>query len=206
MPQATNEKIIINEIVETIHDLFRKRDEFTKEVIIALQNDGIPVAGLDRITLRGNLAVQDLLAIGKFVLNPQDDLNLAALLKSPIIGISGSLLHDIAINRDKQSIWNYIELEQYSSKEYKYLFEHLNIFFEVYQKTNVETFFQYMVDVLGYRQALNASCGPDSNDAIDELLYACQDFSSQNNNSLQSFIFWIENKIRKSIKCWYDVV
>ena len=50
-----------------------------------------------------------------------------------------------------------------------------------------------MVDVLGYRQALNASCGPDSNDAIDELLYACQDFASQNNNSLQNFIFWIES-------------
>ena len=186
---ATNKIILPNDFMI----LFRKRDEFTKEVIIALQNDGIPVAGLDRITLRGNLAVQDLLAIGKFVLNPQDDLNLAALLKSPIIGISGLLLHDIAINREKQSIWNYIELEQYSSKEYKYLFEHLSIFFEVYQKTNVETFFQYMVDVLGYRQALNASCGPDSNDAIDELLYACQDFASQNNNSLQNFIFWIES-------------
>ena len=187
---ATNKITLPNDFMI----LFRKRDEFTKEVIIALQNDGIPVAGLDRITLRGNLAVQDLLAIGKFVLNPQDDLNLAALLKSPIIGISGLLLHDIAINRGKQSIWNYIELEQYSSKEYKYLFEHLNIFFEVYHKTNVETFFQYMVDVLGYRQALNASCGPDSNDAIDELLYACQDFASQNNNSLQNFIFWIESR------------
>ena len=186
---ATNKVITPNDFMI----LFRKRDEFTKEVITALQNDGVAVAGLDRITLRENLAIQDLLAIGKFVLNPQDDLNLATILKSPIIGISESLLYDIATNRSKQSIWNYIGLEQHSSKKYKYLFEQLNVFSEIYQKTNVETFFQYLVDVLGFRQALNGSCGPDSNDAIDELLYACQDFSSQNNNSLQSFIFWIEN-------------
>jgi len=33
MPQATNEKIILNEIVETIHDLFRKRDDMEIHMI-----------------------------------------------------------------------------------------------------------------------------------------------------------------------------
>lgn len=33
MPQATNEKIILNEIVETIHDLFRKRDDMDINMI-----------------------------------------------------------------------------------------------------------------------------------------------------------------------------
>ena len=33
MPQASNEKIILNEIVETIHDLFRKRDDMDINMI-----------------------------------------------------------------------------------------------------------------------------------------------------------------------------
>ena len=33
MPQATNEKLILNEIVETIHDLFRKRDDMDINMI-----------------------------------------------------------------------------------------------------------------------------------------------------------------------------
>jgi len=33
MPQATNEKVILNEIVETIHDLFRKRDDMDIHMI-----------------------------------------------------------------------------------------------------------------------------------------------------------------------------
>lgn len=189
MLAATNRAIAPNDFMI----LFRKRDEFTKEVILALQNEGVAVAGLDRITLRDNLAIQDLLAIGKFVLSPQDDLNLATLLKSPIIGIGESFLYDIATKRGNQSIWSYISLEQHSVKEYKHLFEQLCMFLEIYQKTNSETFFQYVVDVLGLRQALTSSCGSDSNDAIDEFLYACQDFFSQNNNSLQNFIFWIES-------------
>ena len=173
--------------------LFRKRDEFTKEVISALQNDDVPVAGLDRITLRENLAVQDLLSIGKFVLNSQDDLNIATLLKSPIIGINEEFLYDISTKRGEHSIWDYIKLTSHSSEKHQILFEQLSIFPEIYQKTNVETFFQYLVDILGFREVFNMSCGPDSNDAIDELLYACQDYAAENNNSLQSFIFWIQS-------------
>jgi ATP-dependent helicase/nuclease subunit A len=192
---ATNKAIAPNDFMI----LFRKRDEFTKEVISALQNDGVPVAGLDRITLRENLAVQDLLSIGKFVLNCQDNLNLATLLKSPTIGINEAFLYDISIKRGKHSIWDYINLTQHSSEKHRILFEQLSIFLEIYQKTNVKTFFQYIVDILGFRETLNIFCGPDSNDAIDELLYACQDYASENNNSLQSFIFWIQSS-NSSIK------
>ncbi len=192
---ATNKIIAPNDFMI----LFRKRDEFTKEVITALQNDGVAVAGLDRITLRENLAVQDLLSLGTFVLSPQDDLNLATLLKSPIVGISELFLYDIATKRGKKSIWDYICVEQHSSKEYQNLFEQLSVFFEIYQRTNVGTFFQYIVDVLGFRKALTASCGLDSNDAIDEFLYACVDFASENDSSLQSFIFWLQSS-NSSIK------
>ena len=43
------------------------------------------MAGADRITLNDHLAIQDLLALGQFILLPEDDLALACLLKSPLV-------------------------------------------------------------------------------------------------------------------------
>ena len=173
--------------------LFRKRDEFTYEVIKALKNDNMEVAGLDRISLEENLAVLDLLAIAKFALNTDDDLNLASLLKSPLINLTEKELYDIATSREKLSIWNYIKSLASTNKNYQNLYNKLKVFIELFNRSNVSNFFQYLVDVLGYREILNSACGLDSNDAIDELLYACNDFASQNDMSLQSFIFWLEN-------------
>ena len=42
----------------------------------------MPVAGIDRMVLTEQLAVMDLAALGRFLLMPEDDLTLAALLKS----------------------------------------------------------------------------------------------------------------------------
>jgi ATP-dependent helicase/nuclease subunit A len=167
--------------------LFRKRDELTDEVIKALKNAQIEVEGLDRISLKENLAVQDLLSAAKFALNTNDDLNLAALLKSPLISISEQELYEIATSRKYLSIWEYIE------QNLSTLAAKLNQFLVIFQETNLSSFFQYIVDVLGFRNILNANCGPDSNDAIDELLYAASDFATQENTSLQHFIFWLEN-------------
>ena len=53
----------------------------------ALKARGIPVAGADRLMLTEQIAVQDLVALGDFLRLPEDDLALAALLKSPLFGL-----------------------------------------------------------------------------------------------------------------------
>ena len=45
------------------------------------------IAGADRIKLTEHIAVMDLMALGRVMLLPEDDLSLAALLKSPLIGL-----------------------------------------------------------------------------------------------------------------------
>jgi ATP-dependent helicase/nuclease subunit A len=65
----------------------------------ALKREGIEVAGVDRLNLGKELAIQDLLASARFVLLPQDDLNLACLLKSPLIGLSEEQLFTLAWKR-----------------------------------------------------------------------------------------------------------
>ena len=47
----------------------------------------MPVGGVDRLKLVEQIAVQDLLALCDVLLLPEDDLQLAALLKSPLVGL-----------------------------------------------------------------------------------------------------------------------
>ena len=79
--------------------LVRRRNEFVNALVKELKQANIEVAGVDRLNLGEELAVQDLLAMARFVLLPQDDLNLACLLKSPLIGLGEDELFTLAWKR-----------------------------------------------------------------------------------------------------------
>jgi len=85
--------------------LVRRRTDLVDNLIRELKNRGVDVAGLDRMVLTDQLAVQDLIALGAFALMPQDDLNLAAILKGPLIGFDEARLFDICHGRDG-SVWS----------------------------------------------------------------------------------------------------
>lgn len=101
--------------------LVRKRDELVFEIINALKKYDLQVEDSDRVTLNTNLSVLDLISIAKFVLLPQDDLNLASLLKSPILGMQEEELQQLAITRDKNSLWLYLSI----MPEYIHIYEKL---------------------------------------------------------------------------------
>jgi ATP-dependent helicase/nuclease subunit A len=79
--------------------LVRKRDRFVHALSRSLKSRGIPVAGADRLSLPTHIAVKDLAALGRFLLQPEDDLSLAAILKSPIFSETEETLFDLAWNR-----------------------------------------------------------------------------------------------------------
>ncbi len=64
--------------------LLRTRSDFMDAIIAALKQRGIKVAGADRLKVTGHIAVQDMMALGRFLLLPDDDLSLACVLKSPL--------------------------------------------------------------------------------------------------------------------------
>jgi ATP-dependent helicase/nuclease subunit A len=64
--------------------LLPKREPFGTAVIRELKQLDVPVAGADRVTLTEQIGVMDLMALGRFVLLPEDNYNLAALLRSPL--------------------------------------------------------------------------------------------------------------------------
>ncbi|MEC9243735.1 MAG: double-strand break repair helicase AddA [Pseudomonadota bacterium] len=81
--------------------LVRKRDRFVHALSRSLKNRHIDVAGADRLRLTAHIAVQDLIALGRFLLQPHDDLSLAAVLKSPLFGMDEERLFRLAWNRGR---------------------------------------------------------------------------------------------------------
>ena len=79
--------------------LVRQRGPLFEAIIRALKNADIPVAGADRLMLTEHIAVMDLLALADALLLPEDDLALAAVLKSPLFGLSEDELFDLALDR-----------------------------------------------------------------------------------------------------------
>ena len=71
----------------------------------ALKQRGVPVAGADRLVLTEQLAVQDLMALGRFLLLPEDDLTLATRAESPLFGLTEEQLFDLAHDRGQAALW-----------------------------------------------------------------------------------------------------
>ncbi|UCM85153.1 MAG: UvrD-helicase domain-containing protein [Rickettsia endosymbiont of Culicoides impunctatus] len=169
--------------------LVRKRDELVFEVIDCLKQHGLQVEDVDRITLDKSLSVLDLIAIAKFVLLPQDDLNLIGLLKSPIIGMGEQELQLLAISRGKNSIWEYLQ----NIPEYTNIYNKLCYFLQIYKVANCGNFFSLIVDCWDIRKILVESNGFDSNDVINELIYLSINYANNIDSSLQNFVYWFEN-------------
>nr|WP_253307956.1 UvrD-helicase domain-containing protein [Rickettsia endosymbiont of Ceutorhynchus assimilis] len=180
--------------------LVRKRDEFSNGLINHLKQSGLKVEGSDRVTLKENLSVMDLTAIAKFVLLPDDDLNLASLLKSPIIGMSEEQLYELALSRSNNSLWATLFDKILL---YKNIYEKLSYLIDIYQTSNAGNFFISVINNLNLRKILNITNGADSDDAINELLSLSADYAHKIDNSLQGFVAWFENndiKIKRDIE------
>ncbi|MEW6257163.1 MAG: double-strand break repair helicase AddA [Pseudomonadota bacterium] len=69
--------------------LVRRRGKLFEAIIRALKGaSGVEVAGADRLVVADHIAALDLMALGDAVLSGDDDLALAAVLKSPLFGLS----------------------------------------------------------------------------------------------------------------------
>src|SRR5262249_41087364 len=84
--------------------LVRKRLPFAPALVSALKARGVAVAGADRLMLTEQIAVQDLMALGDVLMLPEDDLALAAALKSPLLGLDDADLMALAHGR-AGSLW-----------------------------------------------------------------------------------------------------
>lgn len=164
--------------------LVRRRNSFTNHLIYTIQKAGLPIDGIDRISLTESLTIQDIISLAKFVLQPLDDLNLACLLKSPFVEMPEIELQNLIGNR-KDYIFHTI---QNDTKLLLQQFSNLN------QMHNAYDFIRIILDVYGYREKLLRINGYGEADVIDTFLEFLLDFTQNISSSLQEFISWfIEN-------------
>lgn len=79
--------------------LLRTRGAMADAINKALKARAIAVAGTDRLLLTEHVAVEDMMALMQAVLLPEDDLSLACLLTSPLVGLSDEQLENLCADR-----------------------------------------------------------------------------------------------------------
>jgi len=168
-----------------------RRDPFASEVIRRLKELGIPVAGADRIRIAQQIGVMDLIALGRFVLLPEDDLNLASLLRSPLIGFSEEELYDLAQPR-KGRLWSELVARHDERKSFSDARVYLADALARADFTPPHEFYAHALGRQGGRLKLLARLGPESADAIDELLSLALSYEQLKMPSLEGFLHWIE--------------
>ena len=86
--------------------LVQVRSVLFHEIIRALIREGIPTPGADRLAVTTHIGTLDLIALGDVLSNTADDLQLAALLRSPLFDISEDELFALAQPRPEgMSLW-----------------------------------------------------------------------------------------------------
>ena len=172
--------------------LLPRREPFGNAIIRELKHRRVPVAGADRIVLTEQIAVMDLVALGRFALQSEDDYTLAALLRSPFCDVSEQELFELAHPRGKQSLWQ--ALQEHREERASYATAHAFLR-EMRDKADLMPPYEFYAHALvrrGMRLKLLRRLGQEANDAIDEFLSLTFAYESANTPSLDGFLHWIE--------------
>ncbi|HEV7253958.1 MAG TPA: double-strand break repair helicase AddA [Mesorhizobium sp.] len=174
--------------------LVRKRDRFVHALGRALKEKGIPVAGADRIRLPDHIAVKDLLALGQYLLQPDDDLSLAAVLRSPIFGMTEEQLFVLAHGRDKnQSLGHALRGGAGGDLRFAAVAAQLAAWGN---EAAFKPAFEFYAAVLGrdgVRRRMVARLGHEAGEILDEFLNFCLAAEKTGRAGLQAFLAVMES-------------
>lgn len=172
--------------------LVRKRKELAGLIVARLYARGVPVAGVDRLRLGAPLAVRDLMAALRFAAQPHDDLNLACLLVSPLVGWSQEDLLHYGWRADGVALFDHLRSSR-GEAEVDRVWAQLGDLLRIADYDPPQALLHWILTGpwLG-RRKLVARLGAEANDPIDELLNAASAFSANEVPSLNTFIHWFD--------------
>lgn len=167
--------------------LVQRRSELFHGIIRELKAADLPVAGADRLRMGGELAVKDLTALLSFLATPEDDLSLAAVLRSPLFGWSEDALFRLAHGRPG-FLWQ--ALRDRTA-------EHgatLSVLSELLDRADFLRPYEMLERVLirhdGRRQIV-ARLGAEAEEGIDALLAQALAYERAEVPSLPGFLAWL---------------
>lgn len=172
--------------------LVRKRDAFVDAMNRVLKERGIPAAGADRLTLTDHIAVEDLIALGKTMLLPEDDLSLAALLKSPLIGLNDDHLFAIAHARGSRTLYSALAEKAPIDPALDAAHGQLAAWRARVDLLPPFEFYSAILSADGGRRRFIARLGPEADDVLDEFLARALGHEATGTPGLAGFLAALE--------------
>jgi ATP-dependent helicase/nuclease subunit A len=169
--------------------LLEKRTELMANLKKMLKSEGLPVAAKEETPLTEYLGVMDLIALGRFLLAPDDDYSLACVLKSPLVnegqGITEEELQTLASAREG-SLWQSL-CQRASEKEVFRAVEN-----ELRQLLNQvdwrSPYGLYAPIIQKCRSSFIQRMGFEYDEILDAFLEVCLTHQMENIPSLQLFL------------------
>ncbi len=169
--------------------LVQRRSALFHEIIRACKARNLPVAGADRLKLGGELAVRDIGALLSFLATPEDDLSLAAALRSPLFGWDEGALHDLAAGRAEPYLWRALQSRKAEFPETLSTLEALRNAADFLRPYDLIE--RVLIRHYGRRRLL-ARLGPEAEDGIDALLSQALAYERTDVPSLTGFLTWLQ--------------
>lgn len=189
--------------------LTRKRGAQVDAINRALKAHSIAVAGSDRLKLMDSIAILDLLALADFVLLSEDDLALAGLLKSPLVGLTEDDLFTLAHGR-KGTLWNELFIRgQKADPRFVGAYEKLNIWRREADFIPPYDFFLRVLSRDHGRAAFLQALGRETDEVLEAFLTEVQTYEQTEVTTLQGFVSWFRNgavEIKRDLEAARDEV
>ncbi len=185
--------------------LLQRRSHLLLPIVRALKDAHIPVAGVDRMVLKDQPAVQDILSLCRFLLLPEDDLALAEVLRGPFVRLDEARLFALARGREG-SLWQSLREKAAGDALSGKALEWLGGLLAITDRTppfdllNLVLFRACPGDEKSGRHALMHRLGPDAADPVEQLLAAALAVEDEEAPALQLFVQAVtrsEHEIRR---------
>jgi ATP-dependent helicase/nuclease subunit A len=170
--------------------LVRSRTVLASLIVARLYAQGVPVAGIDRLHLHRPLAVKDLMSAIAFAVQPLEELNLASLLVSPLIGWDQQQLYDLAQGRTGK-LWSELQKRRDERSDFAAAHDTLSNWLAMADFVTPARFLETILSgQMGGRRKLLRRLGEAARDPIEELVASALAFESEETASLDRFLSW----------------
>jgi ATP-dependent helicase/nuclease subunit A len=170
--------------------LVRRRNAVFYDLLRALHQTGVAIAGADRMKLLDELVIKDLMNLVELALNPMNDLALAIFLRGPLGGLSDEALYELAYGRPG-SLYNAL-VAQCDQPVFAAAYADVSWLIDNAALTPFDFFARYLSGHDAQRRLKNR-LGNEIDDAVNEFLRLALNFERTHAATLQGFIDWIRS-------------
>lgn len=172
--------------------LVRQRKALAAQIVARLHARGVPVAGVDRLRLGAPMAVRDVLAGLRFAAQPLDDLSLANLLASPLMGWTQDDILAHVPRPERVRLWDHLRRED-APPLVLATAERLRALLRLADYQTPQALINWLLTGPWQGRArLVERLGSEANDPLDELVNAAFAFEADHWPSLSGFLQWFD--------------